>query len=488
VTEPTSSTEGRGITGVGPGDVIAGKYRVHEVLGAGGMGVVFLARHTLLNTPVALKFLSRDFVGHSQSVSRFHREAQAAARLKSEHVVRVFDVGVHETGSPFIVMEHLEGGDLGRLLRSVGSLPVELAVDLLLQACSAMAEAHREGIVHRDLKPSNLFCVPRADGGFSLKIVDFGISKLVSTDQTMTVTGNFIGSPAYMSPEQMDAPGRVDQRADVWSLGVVLYECVTGKLPFNASTYPEMCISVTQKPPLPPRQHRKDLPVALERVILKCLEKDRERRFGNTDELAAALREFAAPGSESSDATAARVSGAATVFSASNRPQRRGPRLPSFSLTQPSWVRSDRPSSGRRPSLWLGAAAVMAVLAAGMIAWSLARGSSEPHSAKSAGSAASAVASAALAAPRPAATPTVTAQVRPLVELAPVAPPPEVAPAPSVMQGASPSTSSAPSAATAGANQARSVAGGPTASVRGPRPAQARPPAERDSRSPTWTR
>jgi serine/threonine-protein kinase len=235
VTLPTTIGELRGIAGIGPGDVIAGKYRIEAVLGAGGMGVVFLARHALLGGPVALKFLSRDFVGNPQAVSRFHREAQAAARLKSEHVVRVFDVGVHESGSPYIVMEQLDGGDLQRLLRNEGRLSVEHAVDLALQACSALAEAHRAGIVHRDLKPSNLFCVPRADGRFTLKIVDFGISKLASADESVTVTGNFIGSPAYMSPEQMDAPNRVDERADLWSLGVVLYECVTGKLPSSAA-------------------------------------------------------------------------------------------------------------------------------------------------------------------------------------------------------------------------------------------------------------
>jgi eukaryotic-like serine/threonine-protein kinase len=498
VTEPTSIAEARGIAGIGPGDVIAGKYRIDEVLGAGGMGVVFLARHTLLNGPIALKFLSRDFVGNAQAVSRFHREAQAAARLKSENVVRVFDVGVHESGSPFIVMEHLEGGDLGRLLRSEGRLPVERAVDLMLQACSAMAEAHREGIVHRDLKPSNLFCVPRAGGRFTLKIVDFGISKLASADQSMTVTGNFIGSPAYMSPEQMDAPNRVDERADIWSLGVVLYECVTGKLPFSASSYPEICLSVTQKSPVRPREHRGDLPPALERVILKCLEKDREKRFASALELAGALREFAGPASDFPPESAGTTS-AATVFSASNRPLRRAPLLPSFSLTQPSWVRSDRPTSDRRPALRVGAAVVGAAALAGLIVWSFSRDTSAPHAAGPGGASARAAvnASSPVSPPTPPrVTPTpprVEVAVRPLATPSIALPTPSVRVLPSAGAAASvaprPTTVPAPAAnARPAGSSAKPVSSASLEAAPRPRPAPVKPPADRDAKSPTWTR
>ncbi|HET9932396.1 MAG TPA: serine/threonine-protein kinase, partial [Polyangiaceae bacterium] len=167
--------------GIGVGDVIAEKYRIESVLGAGGMGVVFSARHTTLNGQFALKFLSRDGLQSSQAIGRFYREAQAAARLRSEHAVRVFDVGTHTNGLPFIVMEYLEGADLGRVLRASGQLPVTEAVDYTLQTCAAIADAHKAGIIHRDLKPSNLFCVTREDKSVIVKVLDFGISKVTST-------------------------------------------------------------------------------------------------------------------------------------------------------------------------------------------------------------------------------------------------------------------------------------------------------------------
>ena len=276
-----------------PGDLIAEKYRVERVLGAGGMGVVLLARHIHLDDAVALKVLSPELLGNEQAVARFRREAQAAAKLKNEHVVRVFDVGVHENSLPYLVMEYLEGGDLSGMIRSVGALGVEQAADVLIQACSAVSAAHRAGIIHRDLKPSNLFCVPRADGWVTIKVLDFGISRVSAEpgvdQQGITVTGNVVGSPSYMSPEQMRSSNRVDPRTDIWSLGVVLYECLTGKLPFPATTYPEVCVKVAQDPPEP----LVGVPPALAAVVLRCLEKDRERRFGTADELALALVDFA---------------------------------------------------------------------------------------------------------------------------------------------------------------------------------------------------
>jgi serine/threonine protein kinase len=257
------------------------------------MGVVFLARHIHLDDAVALKVLSPELLGNEQAVARFRREAQAAAKLKNEHVVRVFDVGVHGNSLPYLVMEYLEGGDLSGMIRNVGALGAEQAADVLIQACSAVSAAHRAGIIHRDLKPSNLFCVPRPDGWVTVKVLDFGISRVSAgpgTDQQgITVTGSMVGSPSYMSPEQMRSPNRVDPRTDIWSLGVVLYECLTGNLPFPATTYAEVCVKVTQDPPEP----LVGAPPALAAVVLRCLEKDRERRFGTAEELALALLDFA---------------------------------------------------------------------------------------------------------------------------------------------------------------------------------------------------
>jgi eukaryotic-like serine/threonine-protein kinase len=257
------------------------------------MGVVFLARHIHLDDAVALKVLSPELLESEQAVARFRREAQAAAKLKNEHVVRVFDVGVHGNSLPYLVMEYLEGGDLSQMIQSAGALGVEQAADVLVQACSAVSAAHGAGIIHRDLKPSNLFCVSRPDGWITVKVLDFGISRVSAgpgTDQQgITVTGNVVGSPSYMSPEQMRSPNRVDPRTDIWSLGVVLYECLTGRLPFPATTYPEICVKVTQDPPEP----LVGVPPALAAVVLRCLEKDRERRFGTAAELALALVNFA---------------------------------------------------------------------------------------------------------------------------------------------------------------------------------------------------
>src|SRR4051794_37656982 len=197
------------------GELLAGKYRVDKVLGVGGMGVVVAAHHIQLDDRVAIKFLLPETLGNGDAVMRFAREARAAVKIKSEHVARVTDVGTLENGAPYMVMEYLEGGDLAAWLQDRGRLPVELAVDLLLQACEAIAEAHAIGIVHRDLKPANLF-VARLPGGVqSVKVLDFGISKMTGFsasggESSATKTSALLGSPLYMSPEQMRSSKDVD--------------------------------------------------------------------------------------------------------------------------------------------------------------------------------------------------------------------------------------------------------------------------------------
>ena len=244
MSEPLESTEGL----PQPGDVLAGKYRVERVLGSGGMGVVVAAMHLTLQERVALKFLLPEGAKKEETVTRFLREARAAAKIKSEHVARVSDVGTLESGAPYLVMEYLDGSDLSALLRRDGPLPPRDAVEYVLQACEALAEAHAVGIVHRDLKPANLFLARHAGGAPRIKVLDFGISKLTARDPSMppddpsmTRTRAWLGSPLYMSPEQMRSARDVDTRTDIWALGVILYELLSGKPPFDGETFPELC-------------------------------------------------------------------------------------------------------------------------------------------------------------------------------------------------------------------------------------------------------
>src|SRR4051812_480796 len=214
------------MTEVYAGQILGGKYRVDRVLGAGGMGMVVAATHLQLDERIAIKFLLPEALRNPEAVARFGREAKAAVKIRGEHVARVIDVGSFENGAPYMVMEHLDGRDLSSFIHERGAMPMSDAVDAVLQACEALAEAHALGIVHRDLKPANLFLTRRPDGTPSIKVLDFGISKLTApgADHSMTKTSAVMGSPLYMSPEQMTASRGVDARTDIWALGVVLYE------------------------------------------------------------------------------------------------------------------------------------------------------------------------------------------------------------------------------------------------------------------------
>ncbi len=293
------------VAGVREGEILAGKYRLEGILGVGGMGVVVAARHLQLDTRVALKFLLPTMLGNRDAVDRFAREARAAVRITSEHVARVTDVGALDSGAPFMVMELLEGSDLAHWLRQNGPLPIEQAIDFVLQACIAIADAHGLGIVHRDLKPANLFCVRRSDGQFVIKVLDFGISKVMSAgissaEGAVTQTSAIMGSPFYMSPEQMQAPRSVDGRTDIWAVGVILYELLTGRVPFDGETVAEVAVKVATQAPPPMRTSRPDLPPDLEAAIFRCLEQKRERRYPNVAQLAVALLPFASRRSRTS--------------------------------------------------------------------------------------------------------------------------------------------------------------------------------------------
>jgi serine/threonine-protein kinase len=283
-------THGAPSTEVVPGSIVAEKYRVEQILGRGGMGLVVRARHLQLGEEVALKFLHAARAFDAANKERFLREARAAVRIRSEHVARVFDVGTLPTGEPFMVMELLEGSDLHRLSRQRGPLPVPEAVEYLLQACRAIAEAHQLGIVHRDLKPANLFLTTRADGTPLLKVLDFGISKSIDgADTSLTSTGDVLGSPLYMSPEQIRDARRVDPRSDIWALGTILYKLLAGVAPFAADTSAGTLARIIADPVPPLRNARADIPPAIEEAILRCLEKSPEKRFQRVDELARAL-------------------------------------------------------------------------------------------------------------------------------------------------------------------------------------------------------
>ena len=269
-----------------PGSVIAGKYRVEHLLGQGGMGIVVAAEHADLRTKVALKFLSEECAGNAVVVERFLREARACARLRSEHVCRVFDVGRLETGVPFLVMELLDGVDLARALVQYGPLDPATAAAYVIQACDAIAEAHDAGIVHRDLKPANLFLVRRADQRPLIKVLDFGIAKAQSDrDSAITHTETVIGSPSYMAPEQLRSARHADARSDIWSLGVVLAEMTSGIRPFEGESTIDLALQIMQQP----ARLSPTMAPALLMVIERCLRKDPAERYQRVTELQAAL-------------------------------------------------------------------------------------------------------------------------------------------------------------------------------------------------------
>jgi serine/threonine-protein kinase len=279
-----------------PGRIVAGKYRIERRLGAGGMGYVVAAIHLQLGRRVALKFL-HEHRRDPRDVERFLREARAAAVLRSEHVAQVLDVDT-DAGEPFIVLEYLEGVDLRELHRREGILRPDRAVSLALQASLGVAEAHDAGIVHRDLKPTNLFATTRADGSTLVKVLDFGISKwrggpalgASNAAESLTEEGQLVGSPRYMSPEQITSSRSVDVRSDVWSLGVVLYELLTGRLPFAAESHSEWIRKILTETPASPIHVRPDVPLELSVVVMRCLAKDPSLRFADARALAQALR------------------------------------------------------------------------------------------------------------------------------------------------------------------------------------------------------
>jgi eukaryotic-like serine/threonine-protein kinase len=279
---------------VRPGDLIAGKYRIERVIAEGGMGVIARALHLDLDRAVAIKLVRDELSEREDILARLMLEARAVARMRSEHVARVLDVGRLESGYPYIVMEYLEGKDLWTILHEKGRMPQPLAVDYAVQACEALAEAHALGIVHRDIKPENLFLTECPDGAPIVKLLDFGISKQsnLRVDGNITGASTAVGSPHYMAPEQMRAESNIDARADIWAIGVILYELVSGVSPFDAESMPGVCARVVEEQPTRLTEMDPEIPELLDATIFRCLEKDRKKRPADVAELAAALAPF----------------------------------------------------------------------------------------------------------------------------------------------------------------------------------------------------
>jgi eukaryotic-like serine/threonine-protein kinase len=381
--QPASTPSGRAGATPAVGDRIAGKYVVERVLGAGGMGVVLAARHEQLGLRVAIKLIRGEVTEDPSAVSRFLREARASAALSSEHVTRVFDTGTLDSGGPYMVMEYLAGTDLAEVLKRSGPIAIGDALTTVLQACEAIAEAHVKGIVHRDLKPSNLFLARRANGAPLIKVLDFGISKVVDFNapglrEVLTGSGSILGSPYYMSPEQVRSTKSADGRMDIWSLGVILYELLAGVTPFAGDTLGDTFARILGEAPAPLCQRRPDVPEGLAAVIAQCLERDVERRIQNVADLAVKLAPYAPaeasasidsilliqrpPGGGTLAASSTLAESAAVSGPASFAPYESGREEPTphaaRSDTRPAWQRSNAKDGASRGAAGRGLAVV----------------------------------------------------------------------------------------------------------------------------------
>lgn len=351
------------------GTILSGRYRLVRAIGSGGMGAVYEAEHLKLRQRVAIKLLHPSLTGRPDIVARFEREARAATQLTSPHVARVTDVDVTPDGAPYMVMEFLEGRDLSKELAQTGPLPISTAVGFVLQACDAMIEAHALGIVHRDLKPGNLF-LAEAGGRRTLKVLDFGISKVASdTDEpSLTSTFSALGTALYMSPEQVRSAKKVDLRSDIWSLGVILFEALAGRTPFEGESATSVAASIVADPVPSLRALRPDLPEALEAVVYGALAKDREQRYQSMGAFAVALGQF---GPETSRPSLPLVSDLGAISSPSVRIAAVTEPLVSGPSTAPGWSRAPSESVGRKVPQWALAAALAGVAAVTLLAGSL---------------------------------------------------------------------------------------------------------------------
>jgi len=286
---PAPETDAREVFDSMIGATLAGRYRIVRRIGEGGMGAVYEAVHTIIGKRLAVKVLLEKFLTKTDFVARLLQEARLASAIGHEHIVDVTDFGTTDDGRAFVAMEFLDGESLAELVMREAPLPVERSLRIVRQVASALGAAHAKGIVHRDIKPENVYLVRRSDEDF-VKVVDFGISKAVKQgqglgdegpDYRLTHTGLLLGTPLYMSPEQARGEEELDQRVDIWALGVMLYECLTGEVPFRANNYLGIISQVLTHDARPPSQLRPELgiPEAVESVVMHAMEKDRNRRY-----------------------------------------------------------------------------------------------------------------------------------------------------------------------------------------------------------------
>ncbi|HEY1817260.1 MAG TPA: serine/threonine-protein kinase [Kofleriaceae bacterium] len=344
-----------------PGSIVGGKFRIERILGEGGMGVVAVATHLQLDRLVAFKVLHDQAAADRGTVERFLREARAVAKLRSEHICQVTDFGQLDSGAPYLVMELLDGADLSHVIAAQPLAP-PIAVDYVVQACVAVAEAHACGIVHRDLKPANLFLTRRLDGSALVKVLDFGIAKApVGADASLTRTDVVMGTPGYMAPEQLRSARDVDTRADIWALGVILYQALSGRLPFPAGSLTEIAVKIAMDAPDPI-----DLPPGLRAIVMRCLEKDRDRRFRDVGELVYALAPFGPPSVAANASMIARLS-IASGNSATVAAQTTPFAVPTTLQGASASMQPTMPvQGGRSTGLWIGGVIVACAAIAGV--------------------------------------------------------------------------------------------------------------------------
>lgn len=345
-----------------PGTIVGGKFRIERILGAGGMGVVAVATHLQLDRLVAFKVLHDQAAADRGTVERFLREARAVAKLRSEHICQVTDFGQLDSGAPYLVMELLDGADLSQVIAAQPLAPA-IAVDYVVQACVAVAEAHACGIVHRDLKPANLFLTRRLDGSALVKVLDFGIAKApVGADASLTRTDVVMGTPGYMAPEQLRSARDVDTRADIWALGVILYQALSGRLPFPAASLTEIAVKIAMDAPDPI-----DLSPGLRAIVMRCLEKDRDRRFRDVGELVYALAPFGPPSVAANASMIARLSIASgTSATVAAQPSPFSPVPTTLQGASASMQPTMPVQRGRSTGLWIGGVIVACAAIAGI--------------------------------------------------------------------------------------------------------------------------
>ncbi|MCL2723700.1 MAG: serine/threonine protein kinase [Polyangiaceae bacterium] len=338
------------------GDILGGKYRIDGLIANGGMSIVYRATHLELEQPVAIKVLSAGPIVAQEYAVRLKREARAAARIRSEHAVRVFDLGERER-TPYLVMEHLAGSDLAAVLARQGPLPVDLAVMCILQSCEALAEAHSMNVVHRDLKPANLFLTSTIDGRPCIKVLDFGISRMTkhAVLSPLTDPGTVLGTPSYMAPEQMESSDRVDARTDIWALGAILYELLVGRPPYAGDALPQIFVQIMQSRMPRPSAARSGVSSALDTIVAKCMNVHPGRRYPSVAELAWAL--VALEPTPNARDLAERIS-----YILGRRPRDTPVTLASARVDR----RARGPRAGRRTSLVLVAASVAAIIFVGV--------------------------------------------------------------------------------------------------------------------------